>query len=304
MNAGFDSIMPAAGSFIGKNRQKLLPVALVAGFLIFFLALLPGTFSKAKNPGKSSATMQDKAKATVAQAAAEPAAHKPPAADPVAENQSGPATRPDPAVAPASPSDARTQKAAAALAANDYKTALALLEASPVGTASEDAGDTGLYAQALVGRAGEIMSASPAEAEALLVKATEVAPVMVEPHLMLGRRYIHTKNYPKAIDAYQRVIDLDPTSSDAFFNLGFIYATTGKYEEAEKAFEKVVALKPAYLAKSLFNLAVIQQKLGKRDQSIANLEEVVALNPKDEKALAYLDQLRQSSPSPKPEQSR
>jgi tetratricopeptide (TPR) repeat protein len=194
------------------------------------------------------------------------------------------------------------EKAAAALAANDYKTALALLEASPVGTASEDVGNTGLYAQALVGRAGEIMTTAPAEAEALLVKATEVAPVMVEPHLMLGRRYIRTKNYPKAIDAYQRAIDLDPTASDAFFNLGFIYATTGKFEEAEKAYEKVVALKPAYIAKALFNLAVIQQKLGKREQSITNLKEVVALNPENEKALAYLNRLRQSSPSPETEQ--
>jgi type II secretory pathway predicted ATPase ExeA/tetratricopeptide (TPR) repeat protein len=276
MRVGFDAIMPDAGSFITKNRRKLLPAALVAGFLIFVLVLLPGTFSRPKDPGRPSATIQDKAGATVAQMAA----------------------------APEAPASARTEKAAAALAANDYKTALALLEASPVGTASEAAGDTGLYAQALVGRAGEIMSASPAEAEALLVKATEVAPVMVEPHLMLGSRYIRMKNYPKSIDAYQRVIDLDPTSSDAFFNLGFIYATTGKFEEAEKAFEKVVALKPAYTAKSLFNLAVIQQKLGKREQSIANLEEVVALNPKNEKALAYLNQLRQSSSSPKSEQTR
>jgi type II secretory pathway predicted ATPase ExeA/Flp pilus assembly protein TadD len=306
IKAGFDTVMPAAGSFIGKNRRKLLPAALVAGFLIFFLALMPGAFNRTKDPGKPSAMMQNKAEATVAQVAPGPAAQKPPAAVPAAQEQSGaaPPSLPDPAVAPAPPAAARTQKAAAALAANDYKTALALLEARPVGTASEDAGDSGLYAQALVGRAGEIMSTSPAEAEALLVKATEVAPVMVEPYLMLGQRYIRTKNYPKATDAYRRAIDLDPTSSDAFFNLGFLYASTGKYEEAEKAFEKVVSLKPAYLAKSLFNLAVIQQKLGKKDQSIANLEEVVALNPKNEKALAYLNQLRQSSSSPKSEQTR
>ncbi len=296
MSAGFNAIMPSAGRFFGQNRRKLLPAALVVGFLIFFLALIPGAFNRTKDPGKPSAT--------VAQVAAKPAAQKSLAAVPVAQNQSGVATLSDQAIAPEPPADARTQKAAAALAANDYKTALALLEASPVGTASEDAGDGGLYAQALVGRAGEIMSASPAEAEALLVKATEVAPVMVEPRLMLGRRYIHTKDYPRAIDAYKRVIDLDPTSSDAFFNLGFIYATTGKYAEAEKAFEKAVSLKPAYLAKSLFNLAVIQQKLGKREQSIASLEEAVTLNPENEKALAYLNRLRQSSPSPKPEQGR
>jgi tetratricopeptide (TPR) repeat protein len=131
-----------------------------------------------------------------------------------------------------------------------------------------------------------------------------VAPVWVEPHLMLGKRYIRIKNYPKAVDAYQRVIDLDPTSSDAFFNLGYIYATTGKLEEAEKAFEKVVSLKPSYIGKSLFNLAVIQQKLGKREQSIANLEEVVALSPENEKALAYLNRLRYSSPPGNSEQIR
>lgn len=193
------------------------------------------------------------------------------------------------------PKQTYVAEAKAALAQGDHQKALELLETYPVGAADEEIEAVELYAHALVGRAGEIMAVSPIEAEALLRKATEVAPKMAIPYIMLGERYRRTNDYPRAIDAYQNAVHLDPTASDAYFNLGFIYATTGAYGEAERAFAKVVQLRPSYLGKALFNLAVVQQKLGKNDESIANLEEVLTMGPENKKALAYLNQLRNSS---------
>lgn len=193
------------------------------------------------------------------------------------------------------------EEAKAALEQGHFQKAIDLLEAVPVGAANEDIEAVDLYAKALIGRADEIMETSPLKAEALLGKASEVAPKMIKPHLMLAKRYTHTKEYPRAIEAYQKVVQLDPAESDAFFNLGFIYATNGKYEEAENAFKQVVQLKPAYLTKSLFNLAVVQQRLGKNRESIANLEAVVAMEPDNQKALDFLNRLRKSSNTVKAE---
>lgn len=151
------------------------------------------------------------------------------------------------------------------------------------------------YAKALVDRAGELMATSPLEAETLLLKAIEAAPDISEAFLMLGKRYTRTREYDRAIKAYEKAVHLDPTASDAFFNLGFIFASTGKYEAAEKAFARAVLLKPPYLAKCLFNLAVVQQKLGKKEQSLVNLEAAADMGPDNSKALAYLNQLRKSS---------
>jgi type II secretory pathway predicted ATPase ExeA/tetratricopeptide (TPR) repeat protein len=160
------------------------------------------------------------------------------------------------------------------------------------------------YAKALVDRAGELMATSPLEAEILLLKATEATPDISEAFLMLGKRYTRTKEYDRAIKAYEKAVHLDPTASDAFFNLGFIYASTGKYKAAEKAFARAVQLEPPYLAKCLFNLAVVQQKLGKKEQSMANLEAAADMGPDNSKALAYLNRLRKVSADNSVERSR
>ncbi len=295
---GFEALVGLTDQSMGNHRRKLILGVLLAGCVLVSLAVIAGTFTAAKNPDPSSGKNQNEEMAHVAgtpQGSAVQESVAAPSATDRAEDHPGISDTTALSGTPKPPEAALVEKAVAAMVKSDFKSAIELLESTPVGAASENAKESGLYAQALVGRAIEIMATSPAEAEALLIKASEVAPLMTDPYLLLGKRYIRIKDYPKAIDAYQKAISLDATSADAFFNIGFIYATIGEFEAAEKAFEKVVSLKPAYIEKSLFNLAVIQQKLGKKAQSIANLEEVVALSPENEKALAYLNRLREAS---------
>ena len=129
----------------------------------------------------------------------------------------------------------------------------------------------------------------------MLTKAIDVSPDNARAYLVLGQYQTRAKAYPQAIDAYRQAILLDPNLSDALYNLGYVYATTGNLKDAETAFNGVVQLKPSYLGKSLFNLAVVQQKLGKKEQSLANLEKAIALMPQNEKALAYLNRIKNPS---------
>ena len=307
----FAALGSSAGRLLKQHHRRLLPAALVSVIAIFFLAVTTGVFSGMMDVHSSPIAKQADETSPIEKLTANSETREPNAITPSLpseENAVAVSTLPTlpvtPAVKESEPEPTLVERAAAALTQNDYKRAIELLEANPVGAATEDEESSGLYAQALVGRAGELMAASPDEAEALLLKATEVAPMMVEPYTMLGKRYTRQKAYPQAIDAYNKAVELDPTASDAFFNLGFIYAATGKFEAAEKAFKQVVSLKPDYVDKSLFNLAVVQQKLGKMAQSIANLEEVVAMRPENEKALAYLNQLRRFASGNDTEQIR
>lgn len=109
--------------------------------------------------------------------------------------------------------------------------------------------------------------------------------------LILGKIYIHSKEFALAIEAYQKAIALDPSLADAFFNLGFLYASSGMYGEAEKMFAQVVQLQPTYFAKALFNLAAIQEKLGKTEESLENLHMAVKVDPENQKAVNYLKKL-------------
>jgi len=148
------------------------------------------------------------------------------------------------------------------------------------------------YSKALRGQADTVFIKNPDTAEILLSKAVETDPQNAEAHFDLGRLYTKSKDYPKAITAYQKAANLNYRPSDAFYNLGFIYASTNDFANAEKMFLHVVDLKPTYLDKVLFNLAVVQQRQGKKQECIENLEKAVINNPKNQRAQQYLNQLK------------
>jgi type II secretory pathway predicted ATPase ExeA/tetratricopeptide (TPR) repeat protein len=148
------------------------------------------------------------------------------------------------------------------------------------------------YSKALQGQADIVFIKNPDTAEMLLSKAIGADSENAKAHFDLGRLYTKSKNYPKAIKAYQRAANLNHRPSDAFYNLGFIYASIKNFTNAEKMFFHVVDLKPPYLDKALFNLAVVQQKQGKKQECIENLEKALISNPKNQRARQYLNQLK------------
>jgi tetratricopeptide (TPR) repeat protein len=148
------------------------------------------------------------------------------------------------------------------------------------------------YSRALRGQAGGLLRINPREAELLLVKAIEINPQNAEAHFDLGKLYTRSKDYSKAIKAYQNAADLNYRSVDTFFNLGFIYAEKNDYMNAEKMFLLVTDSRADYLDKAFFNLAVVQQKQGKTNQCIENLEKALNINPKNQRVRTYLNHFK------------
>ncbi len=151
------------------------------------------------------------------------------------------------------------------------------------------------YSQALRGQAGKHMGKSSDKAEILLRKAVDADPQNVEAHFDLGKLYTRSKDYEKAINAYQKAAALNYRTPDAFFNLGFIYAAKEDYMNAEKMFLLVAESRPKYLDKALFNLAVVQQKQGRRKQCIENLEKALMVNPNNQRVRTYLNHIKSNS---------
>jgi tetratricopeptide (TPR) repeat protein len=108
----------------------------------------------------------------------------------------------------------------------------------------------------------------------------------------LGLSYVRLKDYPKAIETYQKVASLDPQFPDIYFNLGFAHAMNKDYTRAEEMYDKVVRLSPRYLDEALFNLGMVQDKQGKRKESIANLERALSVNPKNTLVKEYLNKMK------------
>ncbi len=149
-----------------------------------------------------------------------------------------------------------------------------------------------LYSKALREQANIVLAKDPYTSKKLLVKAIEADPKNAEAFFDLGTLQTKSKDYKKAIIAYQEAANLNYRSPDTFYNLGFIYASTKDYANAEKMFLRVVDLKPAYLDKVLFNLAVVEQKQGKKQLGIENLKKALDINPSNQRVREYLHRLK------------
>jgi serine/threonine protein kinase/Tfp pilus assembly protein PilF len=155
--------------------------------------------------------------------------------------------------------------------------------------------DTAARAKALQSEALAVMGTDPRKAESLLLESVKLDPKSAQGYFDLGLVYVKLKEYPKAIETYQKVAEREPGFPDIYFNLGYAYAMSKEYGKAEEMYSRVVTLSPAYLDEALFNLAVVQEKQGKKRESTANLEKAVAINPQNTLAKERLDKLKATS---------
>jgi tetratricopeptide (TPR) repeat protein len=179
-----------------------------------------------------------------------------------------------------------------ALQAKQFSSAVVLFEAVLADDKSAIKGFSDAYVEALQGRAEELISTDKESAKGLLLKALDIKPASVAILSKLGFIYLRDNNYAQAIDAYQKVAELEPQQPNAFFNLGYIYAVTEDYARAKEMYARVVQLEPAFIDEALFNLAMVQEQLGERRQCLKSLKQAIKINPDNASALAYLNQIK------------
>lgn len=75
-------------------------------------------------------------------------------------------------------------------------------------------------------------------------KVIETYPDYKEAHSILGNAYFRIRKYDEASSAYQRVRQLDPKDETAYENMGVIYANRGEYKQALGEWKRVLELNP------------------------------------------------------------
>ena len=63
----------------------------------------------------------------------------------------------------------------------------------------------------------------------------------------MGNAYRDKKNIPKAIEYYEKTIQLVPWQADPYYQLGVIYSRMGKKQEAKKYLKKAIDANPKFL---------------------------------------------------------
>lgn len=71
-------------------------------------------------------------------------------------------------------------------------------------------------------------------------------PKAADPNFAEGRKAIDAKDWPKAVDLFQKVVARDERNADAFNWLGYALRNQGDYPKAFTAYEKALSIDPRH----------------------------------------------------------
>ncbi len=97
-------------------------------------------------------------------------------------------------------------------------------------------------------------------------------------HFNSGVTFYRQKELAKAIQAYQKVIELDPTYVEAYNNLGIIYQAIGDVDKAFGAYQKATEINPRY-QKAYNNLGILLLLEGRYEEALETFQKALAINP-------------------------
>lgn len=99
-----------------------------------------------------------------------------------------------------------------------------------------------------------------------------------------GMALYEQDRFSESLDAYEKVLELDPTDSEAWNNRGIDLGLLGRYDEALESFERAVALNESY-AEAWYNMGVIYDFKGYYYTAVQAYKKATQINPSYQKAL-------------------
>ena len=109
-------------------------------------------------------------------------------------------------------------------------------------------------------------------------KAVEINPSYSDAYFNLGNIYQQLNQIDESINSYKKSIELNPKFPEAHNNLGNIYQQLFMPDEAIVQFENAIKYGP-HLAEAHYNLAFILNSKGRKNDSIEHYEKCIELNP-------------------------
>ncbi len=134
-------------------------------------------------------------------------------------------------------------------------------------------------------RAGQL-----SEAEEAFIRVLELEPDSFEALYNLGVTYLNQSQLDKAVAQYEKALAKNPdhpSAALALNNLADIYLRRGETEKAIESFEQAVKKSPMHF-ESRYNLAVQYAQTSRVDEAITLLEEASRLQPNNEMCNAQL----------------
>ncbi len=116
------------------------------------------------------------------------------------------------------------------------------------------------------------------DAEALLRRASQLAPSYAEVLMLLGSVLMERNKFSDAAKAFGQLVGLQPNNDAAWAGLGQAYARDDRTEDAEQALGRAVELNPN-VPLVLMSQAHILKTLGKQEEALRAYREAIRLKP-------------------------
>jgi protein O-mannosyl-transferase len=98
-----------------------------------------------------------------------------------------------------------------------------------------------------------------------------------------GNLFLNEKEYDRALNDYNKAIELNPNYSNAYFNRGNLFRNEKVYDRASDDYSKAIELNPIY-SEAFINRGIVFMFEKKYDRALNDFNKSIELNPKFPKA--------------------
>ncbi|MBK5275203.1 MAG: tetratricopeptide repeat protein [Desulfuromonadales bacterium] len=147
-------------------------------------------------------------------------------------------------------------------------------------------------------------SGSPTDYVSRIAEAEKIVaqdPKNLNAWLSLGNDYFDTEQAQKAINAYNKVLELQPNNPNVLTDQGVMYRRVGWYDKALANFEKAQQLDPRHL-QSLYNMGILYSvDMKQPEKAIPIWKKYLQMDPNSPTAM-QIKSMMQSPPPGQPTQ--
>jgi len=117
--------------------------------------------------------------------------------------------------------------------------------------------------------------------DTLWVSTAQVAPSGQQIHNNLGDVYARQGDLNRAVEEFQKAIEINPNYADAYHNLANTYQQMGQIDAALENYQKAASINPQ-LWQSYQNMAAIYFNAGDFPKALEHIKKAAEINPTDE----------------------
>lgn len=120
-----------------------------------------------------------------------------------------------------------------------------------------------------------------------LERAVEIMPTFSSAYVQMGVAYYRLKNFEKAIENYNKASQLKPSDAITLNNIGSVYFEWGKYAEASQNFKHALQIDPRFIDAHM-NLGSVHGTLKDFSNAIASFQNAIKYAPDNARAYYYI----------------